>query len=144
MMPLYALVDRQRQRAVKDGPRRASCAECGEPMLAKTGAVLIWHWAHVKDNPHCEAARESEWHLAWKALGIDGTQEITVGRHRADVLAPGGFAVEFQASPLDREEVSARESGWAAQGGMVWVLQADRAFAAGRITMAKSLAGYEK
>jgi hypothetical protein len=144
MMPLYALVDRQRQRAVKDGPRRASCAECGEPMRAKTGTVLIWHWAHVKDNPNCEAARESEWHLAWKALGIDGTQEITVGRHRADILAPGGYAVEFQASALDREKLLAREDDWAAQGGMTRVFRADKEFAARRIKTARSLVGYEE
>jgi Competence protein CoiA-like family len=79
-MPLYGLVDGQRHRAVKNGPRRASCAECGEPMLARTGAVRIWHWAHLAANPHCAAARETEWHLAWKVLALDGTQEITFGR----------------------------------------------------------------
>ncbi len=143
-VPLYALVDGQRQRALKDGPRRASCAECGEPMLARTGEVLIWHWAHVEHNPYCEAARESQWHLAWKERGIDGTQEITVGPRRADILAPGGFAVEFQASALERLKVWTRETDWAAHHGMVWVFKADEAFAAKRITMVRSFAGYEK
>ena len=36
-MPLYALAGDTRVRAMKDGPRRASCAECGGPMLARTG-----------------------------------------------------------------------------------------------------------
>lgn len=112
-------------------------------MLARTGEVLIWHWAHVQENPHCEAARESDWHLAWKARGIDGTQEITVGTRRADILAPGGFAVEFQASAISNSDVWAREADWAAQGGMVWVFRADKAFAARRIRTAKSLAGYD-
>lgn len=126
-MPLYALIDGQPRRVLADGPRRASCAECGAPMRARTGSVRIWHWAHVARNPHCEAARETEWHLAWKILAIEGTQEVKVGRRRADVLAPGGFAVEFQASALTGEQVRAREDDWAAQGGMAWLFRADQA-----------------
>ena len=126
-MPLYAFIDGQPRRVLEDGPRRASCADCGAPMRARTGSVRIWHWAHLQRNPHCEAARETEWHLAWKVLGLDGTQEVKVGRRRADVLAPGGFAVEFQASALTGEEVRAREDDWSAQGGMAWVFKADQA-----------------
>jgi Competence protein CoiA-like family len=96
-------------------------------MLARTGSVRIWHWAHVERNPHCEAARETEWHLAWKVLGLDGTQEVKVGNRRADVLAPGGYAVEFQASALPGEEVRAREDDWATQGGIAWLFRADQA-----------------
>ena len=143
-MPLYALVDGQPQRVLEGGPRRASCAECGADMRARAGAVRIWHWAHLVRNPHCEAARETEWHLAWKVLGLDGTQEVTVGRRRADVLAPGGFAVEFQASALTADEVRAREDDWAAQGGMVWVFKADSAFRdrLPRIRVERSLAAF--
>jgi len=109
-------------------------------MIARTGSVVTWHWAHRRvHNPDCTIAPESEWHLAWKALGIDGSQEVVVGRRRADVLAPGGFAVEFQASALDGEEVRAREEDWAAQGGMVWVFRADKEFAAGRIRVWDSI-----
>jgi hypothetical protein len=140
-MPLYALRDGNRVRALKDGPRRAGCAECGQEMIARTGAVVIWHWAHRVHNPQCETAPESEWHLGWKALAIDGTQEVRVGRRRADVLAPGGFAVEFQASALDREEVRAREDDWAAQGGMAWVFKAEAEFADGRIWVLPSIRG---
>lgn len=141
-MPLYALVDGQPQRVLEGGPRRASCAECGADMRARSGSVRIWHWAHLVRNLHCEAARETEWHLAWKALGADGTQEVKVGRRRADVLAPGGFAVEFQASALTMEEVHGREDDWAAQGGMAWLFRADEEFAAGRITVKESLGAY--
>jgi len=142
-MPLYALVDGQPQRAARDGARRASCAECGEPMLARTGPVRIWHWAHVEYNPHCEAARETEWHLAWKILGIDGTQEVKVGRRRADVLAPGRFAVEFQASALDVDKVRSREDDWSGQGGMAWVFRAGKEFAAGHIEVCGAFTGEE-
>jgi hypothetical protein len=113
-------------------------------MQARTGSVRIWHWAHVEHNPHCEAALEGEWHLSWKQLAIEGTQEITVGRRRADILAPGGFTVELQASAMDREEVWARERDWAGQGGIVWIFRADRERAAGRITTTSSFAGYEQ
>lgn len=141
-MPLYADVDGYPVRAVPGGPRRGSCRECGAGMLARTGAVRIWHWAHLAAAPGCVAAGESEWHLAWKALGLDGTQEVRVGRRRADVLAPGGFAVEFQDWAIDQGELWAREDDWAGQGGMVWVFRADRAYAEGRIEVEPSLARF--
>ena len=141
---LFALVDGVPTRVVVGGSRRGLCAVCGCVMRARAGPVRIWHWAHVEQNPHCEAARESEWHLAWKVLGVDGSQELSVGCRRADVLAPGGFAVEFQASALDVGEVRAREDDWAAQGGMVWVFRADREFAAGRIALSRSFRGWDE
>jgi hypothetical protein len=113
-------------------------------MRARTGTVRIWHWAHLERNPHCEAALETAWHLAWKILGLDGTQEVRVGRRRADVLAPGGFAVEFQASTLDPVEVRAREDDWAGQGGIAWVFKADRESAAGHLEAGESFADYEE
>ena len=68
-MPLHALDDSgQPVRVLEGGPRRASCAECGAPMHARTGSVRIWHWAHLVHNPRCKAARATEWHLAWKVL----------------------------------------------------------------------------
>jgi hypothetical protein len=113
-------------------------------MRGRAGSVRIWHWAHVVRNPHCEAARESEWHLGWKVLGADGSQEVQVGSRRADVLAPGGFAVEFQASALAAGEVRSREDDWGAQGGLVWVFKADKEFAAGRIVLSGSFRGCDE
>lgn len=112
-------------------------------MRARTGLVRIWHWAHLEADPNCASALESEWHLAWKDLGADGSQEVRVGNRRADVLAPGGYAVEFQASSAGAEEVCAREADWAVQGGMVWVFRADREFAAGRIVLSGSFRGWD-
>lgn len=132
------------QRVLVGGPRRGLCAECDGVMRARAGPVRIWHWAHVVCNPHCKAARETEWHLGWKVLGADGSQEVRVGCRRADVLAPGGFAVEFQASALDVDEVRARENDWGAHGGMVWVHRADREFGAGRIVLSGSFLGWDE
>jgi hypothetical protein len=111
-------------------------------MLARTGEVRIWHWAHRVAAPDCAAAGESAWHLAWKALGLDGTQEVRVGNRRADVLAPGGYAVEFQDWAIDPVALRAREDDWSGQGGMVWVFRADQQYAEGRIEVKPSLAGF--
>jgi hypothetical protein len=89
-------------------------------MLAKTGNVVIHHWAHVTAQPGCSAYGESEWHLAWKAEALDGTQEIAVGNRRADVLAPWGGAVEFQHSALTAEDVHSREDDWGHK--LVWIM----------------------
>ena len=44
-MPLHALDDSgQPVRVLEGGPSRASCAECGAPMRARTGSIRIWHW----------------------------------------------------------------------------------------------------
>lgn len=132
-MSLYALVDGQRARATPDGNRRAACADCGTSMIAKTGTTVIHHWAHEAEQPGCEASCESPWHLGWKDLAADGTQEIAVGNRRADVLAPGGFAVEFQKSPMTPEEVRARETDWKRR--LVWVFDAQDAYAEGRLVI---------
>jgi competence CoiA-like predicted nuclease len=81
------------------------------------------------------------------ALGLEGSGcgRLAGGQgwnRRADVLAPGGFAVEFQASLVDAEEVRAREADWGTQGGMVWVFRADREFAAGWIVLSGSFSSY--
>jgi hypothetical protein len=125
-MSFYAAVGGQRTRATRDGERRGLCLDCDTTMIAKTGDVLIWHWAHESIPDDCALATEGEWHRSWKALALDGTQEVVVGNRRADVLAPGGYAVEFQSSPLTQEEVEEREHDWAEK--LVWVFDAREAY----------------
>jgi hypothetical protein len=125
-MPLFALLDGERARAIKDGPRRAACLDCGAAMLAKTGEVVSWHWAHLTENPHCAAALESEWHLGWKSEATHPGVEVAVGKRRADVLAPYGYAIEFQRSALTREEVQAREDDW--ERKVIWIFYAKEAY----------------
>jgi hypothetical protein len=125
-MPLFALLDGQRARAIKDGPRRAACLDCEAVMLAKTGEVVSWHWAHLTENPHCAAALESEWHLGWKLEATHSGVEVAVGKRRADVLAPYGYAIEFQRSALTREEVQAREDDWGRK--VIWIFYAKEAY----------------
>lgn len=134
-MPLIALIDGQRTRPDKL-VRRATCPDCTAPMLAKTGDTVIWHWAHDVTSPNCVSAGESEWHLGWKILGPEGSQERAVGNRRADVLAPGGFAVEFQKSAMTAAEVRAREDDWR-RHGLVWVFDATEARGEGRLALSR-------
>lgn len=134
-MPLNALVDGIMTLALRDGPRSAECFECGAPMIAKTGDVVIWHWAHKAENPACGLSSESEWHLTWKSLGLPGTQEIRSenGKRRADVLSPAGFAVEFQRSPLNWRQVREREDDW--DHRLIWIVDTHSGVRTGRIVM---------
>jgi hypothetical protein len=125
---LYARLGADRVLVTQDGPRRAACLDCDMPMLAKAGAVVVWHWAHERRPEDCMGAFEGEWHRQWKILALRGTQEQDhpSGKRRADVLAPGGFAVEFQASSLTGEEVAAREADWGHK--LVWIFDAREAY----------------
>jgi hypothetical protein len=104
-------------------------------MIAKTGDIMTWHWAHAAAPGNCAYSGESEWHLAWKARGLDGTQETW--RHdfsrRADVYAPAGFAVEFQRSRLSKAEVIARERDWHYR--IVWIFDVTAAYRAGAVEL---------
>lgn len=134
-MALYATLGSTRIRATHAGPHEASCSDCHAPMVAKLGDVMIHHWAHQSRPLDCRVAEESEWHREWKALGIDGSQEVAneTGTRRTDVQAPGGFAVEFQMSALTAAEVRSREIDW--DDKLVWVFDAKDAFDTERLRM---------
>jgi hypothetical protein len=105
-MPFYGLIDGNMERPGNPRPRRATCPECRTTLIAKTGGIITWHWAHEAAPGDCAYKGESEWHLAWKARGLPGTQEVW--RHdftrRADIYSPAGFAVEFQRSRMTKAE----------------------------------------
>lgn len=137
-MPLIALTDGLRTRASKDGPRRGSCIDCGDPMIAKTGSVVAWHWAHRPGSLSCHWEPETEWHLAWKSQ-IDDLDRIEVrspndglyGRRRADLLTPYEWAVEFQHSHISTEDARAREIDW--RNRVIWVVDGRDAYSSSRI-----------
>lgn len=52
------------------------------------------------------------------------------------MLAPGGFTVELQASPMTAEEVWSRELDWRMR--LVWIFDAAAAFSAGRLRVWRS------
>lgn len=133
-MSLIALVDGVRSKAYRPGPRRAHCTECHREMIAHTGGVVTWHWAHSKDDggPACATKPETEWHRGWKSRCEDLARiEVPVGSRRADVLTRYGWAAEFQHSSLSVAEVRAREADW--QWNLIWVIDATAAYREDRL-----------
>ena len=108
----FAIVEGER---IEPTPRtRGSCPHCRETVISKCGKVRVWHWAH-KSKQHCDRwwESETEWHRQWKdKFPIDwqerGRRDESGELHVADVLTPGGLVIEFQNSPINREEVESR------------------------------------
>lgn len=107
----------------------ATCPHCEQPVTAKCGKIRVHHWAH-KSNRHCDSwwEPETEWHRKWKNEFPFEWQEI--GRrdergelHIADVLTDTGLVLEFQHSPISRDEVEARN---AFHQNICWVVNAGR------------------
>ena len=48
---LLATVGEELAEATESGPRRATCPGCDSEVVAKTGEVVRWHWAHVLSHP---------------------------------------------------------------------------------------------
>jgi competence protein CoiA len=116
---LYALdATGERIRARRGLP--AVCPLCREPMLAKCGEIVIWHWAHIS-REECDAwaEPESDWHRRWK-LCLEGLEtEVLMGPHRADIVAPDGRVVELQHSPIRPDAIRLREAFYRR---MVWLV----------------------
>jgi hypothetical protein len=119
----FALVDGQRREA-KPG-LSGKCLVCGATMVAKCGAVRVWHWAHLGKR-RCDVWWEPEttWHRDWKNQFPREWREVIQRakdgeKHVADVKTEHGVAVEFQHSHLRPEERRAREAFYRR---MAWVV----------------------
>ena len=106
------------------------CRLYGHVMVAKCGKHRVWHWAHQKSrdcDPWWEP--ETEWHRGWKNKFPAECQEVVQHdeqsgeKHIADVRTPHGLVIEFQRSPLNPLERTARERF---HGNMVWVVDGTR------------------
>ena len=111
-------------RAIRASPGgNASCPECGQPVLAKCGQVLVWHWAHHAGSAHCpHSGGETAWHLNWKAWAHDHgcqVEKAVVEGFRADIVTPSGGIVELQSKALDPEQVAAREFAYGQR--LIWI-----------------------
>jgi len=112
----------------KKGIVGAVCPICGELVIPKCGSVKMHHWAH-KTKQNCDPwwESETEWHRKWKDCFSKEFQEIimydneTGEKHVADVKTKTGFVIEFQHSPMKREEQISRENFYK---NMVWVIDA--------------------
>jgi len=91
------------------------CPLCGGEVLAKCGDMKIHHWVH-KNLEDCDTWGEGEtpWHRDWKNSLPEEFRErpfvddISGERHRADVYTSLGITIEFQNSPINSNERSAR------------------------------------
>ena len=99
--------------------KNAVCPLCKEEVISKCGEIKIWHWAH-KSNNDCDnwGGRETAWHLNWKGEFPEETQEVIIGKHRADVKIQD-IVLEFQSSSISLEKIKEREEFY---DRMIWIL----------------------
>ena len=108
-----------------------TCPHCGARVIAKCGAIVTWHWAHIAADCDSWAEPDSSWHREWQGRFPEHMREVRWADHRADVLTPRGV-VEIQHSNLSPAEIDERERVY---GRMVWIWDATEAYAAGRIDL---------
>ena len=113
--------------AIKEGKKfkatpndLATCPCCNTEVLAKCGTIKIWHWSH-KTLEDCDKwyEPESEWHIEWKNEFPENMQEVTIGKHRADILTKEGEVIELQNSSISVDEIKSREEFY---DNMSWLL----------------------
>lgn len=127
----YALVDNRRTEAVPNS--RGKCPTCASEVLSKCGSIVRWHWAHTGQDDCDQWSEEtSPWHRNWQQLVPEAWREVTIGRHRADILAIDGTVVELQHSHLAPDEIREREDFY---GQMVWIFDVTLAVASGRLNI---------
>lgn len=119
---LYAIDDNGNKVIATPGAN-AICPFCTGEVIAKCGAVNIWHWAHRSNFCDSFSESETEWHLAWKSRFPKEYVEVPIEkngvRHIADVRLKSGLVIEFQHSPLSVYEIYDREVFY---GNMLWVI----------------------
>lgn len=124
LSPLLALVDGVPVRAIPH--EHGVCAACGQPMRAKCGQIVVWHWAHVT-RQECDAYRsEGLWHLGWKARLADAGAQVEVIRwkgdecHIADVVLPNGYVLELAGTYHPADAIQRRERFYGPRMGWLY------------------------
>lgn len=125
----YALVDGVRTD-IKDAQSGdiGECEVCHGQLRARKGDVRVPHWAHVSREV-CDAWHEAkgEWHIKWQDAFPENWRECLMEkeqeRHIADIKTEHGLVIEFQHSPMNREEQEKREKFY---GNMIWVVDGTR------------------
>ena len=121
----YAYMDNRMSEALPG--RFATCPHCRGHVGSKCGPLVSWHWAHVS-GAECDpwSEGETEWHKWWKSAAPIERREVSIGSHRADVIAGDGAVCELQHSPIAYGDARMRESFY---GDMRWLFDArDKGF----------------
>jgi len=115
---------------------KATCPDCGKPLITKMGTYIVHHFAHYPDAD-CDSMRYSDgmtpWHRAWQnkilnpIAGINIEVPYPFGDYhkRADLKTPSGLIVEFQHSSLPVNERFLREKCYK---NMIWIIHPDIEF----------------
>ena len=138
---LYAITESKDKIQATKETRRALCPSCNQVMIAKTGDINVWHWAH-ESLTECDPWREGEsaWHLSWKSLFPKEWVEIQIvkgkNRHIADILTSQGKIIEFQKSPISVGQIEERENFY---GNLIWVFDVRDAYIEDRLSIEESV-----
>ena len=114
-----------------DPQKQYFCPICREPVIirAKDSLAVRAHFAH-KRGTQCDDWKHdmSEWHYNWQQRFPKECREVVIEnngeKHRADVCI-GDKVIEFQHSPITREEIIKRNTFYTSCGyQVVWVFDA--------------------
>jgi competence CoiA-like predicted nuclease len=122
----FALLNDKRIEATKGA--KGLCPCCGSELVAKCGEIKVHHWSHKKKCDDHWWENETEWHRNWKNKFPKEWQEIiqrdeSGEKHIADVKTGSGWTIEFQHSPISKEERDSRDYFY---NKLIWIVDGTR------------------
>ncbi len=121
------------------------CEGCGDKMIFCNGGIVKPYFRHdKKEMCQVDWEPETEWHIQIKDLFSYGHEEIIkIGenRKRADVKLKKGLVIEAQHSPINKDEIRAREKFYK---NMVWIFDANQAYYDGRISLIRMFFSWKR
>lgn len=122
----FALSNNERIEPTKGA--KGVCPSCGSELVAKCGEIKVHHWSHKKKCDDHWWENETEWHRNWKNKFPKEWQEIiqrdeSGEKHIADVITGSGWTIEFQHSPISKEERDSRDYFY---NKLIWIVDGTR------------------
>ena len=122
----FALSNNERIEPSKGA--KGLCPCCGSELVARCGEIKRHHWSHKKKCDDHWWENETEWHRNWKNKFPKEWQEIiqrdeSGEKHIADVKTGSGWTIEFQHSPISKEERDSRDYFY---NKLIWIVDGTR------------------
>ena len=122
----FALSNNERIEPTKRA--RGVCPCCGSELVARCGEIKRHHWSHKKKCDDHWWENETDWHRNWKNQFPHEWQEIiqydeSGEKHIADVKTSAGWTIEFQHSPISKEERDSRDYFY---NKLIWIVDGTR------------------
>lgn len=112
--------------ALKNKGEEYFCTQCNGRLIIKNGTINVPHFAH-KTLADCDSFSSdmSKWHRSWQEMFPEECREVVIEyekeKHRADICI-GEYIVEFQHSPISRDEFNRRCEFYTKAGyKLIWV-----------------------